>query len=59
MKSSTKNQTTGAAKSISGKIKAATGQLVGNPRLEARGKAEQAEGSVQKKLGEIQRVLDK
>jgi uncharacterized protein YjbJ (UPF0337 family) len=59
MKSSTQNQAEGTAKNLAGKIKAATGKLVGNPRLEARGKSDQAEGSVQKKIGQIQRVLEK
>ena len=58
MKSSTKNQATGTAKTIAGKIKSAAGKLVGNPRLEAAGQADQVEGRVQKKLGQIERVLD-
>jgi len=57
MKPSTQDQATGTAKSIAGKVKAATGKLVGNPRLEAAGKADQVEGRVQKKIGEIERVL--
>ncbi len=57
MKPSTHDQAAGAAKSIAGKVKAATGKLVGNPRLEAAGKANQIEGKVQKKIGEIERVL--
>lgn len=58
MKSSTKNQAAGIAKTIAGKVKASTGKLVGNPRLEAAGKVDQAEGRVQKKIGEIQQVLN-
>jgi uncharacterized protein YjbJ (UPF0337 family) len=59
MKSSTKNQAAGNAKIASGKVKETTGRLVGNRRLEATGKADQAEGKVQKKVGQIEQVLDK
>ena len=59
MKSSTQNQAQGTAKTLAGKVKAATGKLVGNPRLKATGKADQVEGRVQKKIGEIQKVLGK
>ena len=58
MKSSTKNQATGTAKIASGKVKETTGRLVGNPRLEAKGKSEQTEGRLQKKVGQIEKVLD-
>ena len=40
-------------KASAGKVKETTGKLVGNPRLRAEGKADQAEGKVQKKIGEI------
>jgi len=59
MKSSTENQAQGTAKALAGKVKSTTGKLVGNPRLEAAGKSDQAEGRVQKKVGQIQRVLEK
>jgi len=59
MKSSLKNQAAGTAKIASGKIKETTGKLVGNPRLKATGRAEQVEGRVQKKVGQIERVLEK
>jgi uncharacterized protein YjbJ (UPF0337 family) len=58
MKSSTKNQATGNAKIASGKIKETAGRLVGNPRVEAAGKADQVEGRLQKKVGQIEKVLD-
>ena len=57
MKSSTKNQATGLAKSVAGKVKEVTGKTVGNPRLEAAGKAQKIEGKTQQKVGEIQKVL--
>lgn len=59
MKSSTRNEAAGTAKSIAGKIKTATGKAIGNPRLESEGNAGQVEGQVQKKLGQIQKVLGK
>lgn len=57
MKPSTKNQATGLAKSAAGKIKEVTGKTVGNPRLQAEGKAQKIEGKTQRKVGEIQKVL--
>jgi uncharacterized protein YjbJ (UPF0337 family) len=57
MKPSTQNQATGLAKSVAGKVKEVTGKTVGNPRLEAAGKAQKIEGKTQQKIGEIQKVL--
>lgn len=57
MKSSTQDKAEGTAKDIAGTIKKATGKAVGNPRLESAGKAQQTEGRVQKKVGEIKKVL--
>ncbi len=59
MKSSTRNRAEGATKSLVGKVKTATGKLVGNPRLEARGRSEQAVGLAQKKAGQIQRGMER
>ena len=57
MKSSTQDKAEGTAKSIAGKIKESAGKMVGNPRLEAKGRAEKVEGKIQKKVGEIKKVL--
>lgn len=57
MKSSTQDKAEGTAKNIAGSVKAATGKLVGNPRLEAQGRAEKVEGKIQTKVGEIKKVL--
>ncbi len=57
MKPSTKNQATGLAKSVAGKVKEVTGKSVGNPRLQAEGQAQKIEGKTQQKVGEIQKVL--
>ncbi len=57
MKSSTKDQAAGTAKVIAGDLKELTGKVIGNPGLQAKGKAEQAVGHTQKKVGEIKKVL--
>jgi uncharacterized protein YjbJ (UPF0337 family) len=57
MKSSTQDKAEGTAKHISGSVKEAAGKMVGNPRLQADGKAEKVEGRIQKKVGEIKKVL--
>jgi uncharacterized protein YjbJ (UPF0337 family) len=57
MKTSTKDKTEGIAKDIAGSFKEAAGKAVGNPRLEADGKAEKVKGKVQTKVGEIEKVL--
>ena len=41
----------GAAKNIGGNIKEAAGKLVGDEKLKAEGRADQAEGKVQNAVG--------
>jgi uncharacterized protein YjbJ (UPF0337 family) len=57
MKSSNQDKAEGTAKNIAGSVKEAAGKLIGNPRLEADGKAEKIEGQIQEKVGEIKKVL--
>ena len=57
MKSSNQDKAEGTVKKITGSIKEAAGKAVGNPRLEAEGKADKIEGQIQKKIGEIKQVL--
>jgi uncharacterized protein YjbJ (UPF0337 family) len=57
MNSSTQYKAEGVAKKIAGSVKEAAGKAVGNPRLEADGKAEKTDGKVQEKIGEIKKVL--
>lgn len=59
MKSSNQDKVEGAGKDIKGKIKEGAGKVVGNEKLEAKGKAEQAEGAVQKKVGDVKKVFGK
>lgn len=46
-------------KDLKGKIKEGAGKAVGNERLQAEGQADQAEGKVQKKVGDVKKVFDK
>jgi len=48
----------GTVKTLVGKVKSTAGRTLGNPKLKARGDAEQNEGKVQKKVGQIKQVLD-
>ncbi|MDP1580405.1 MAG: CsbD family protein [Candidatus Didemnitutus sp.] len=55
MKSSTQDKVKGTAKTIVGKVKETTGNVLGNPRLQIAGKAEQREGLAQKKIGQLKK----
>ena len=59
MKSSTKNQVKGELLKTKGKVKEKVGKVVGNPDLEAEGKNENLAGKVQKKVGQIEKVIEK
>jgi len=59
MKESTKDQAAGTAKDLKGKAKEAIGNATNNPRLRAEGQADQIEGKVQKKAGEIKKVFNR
>lgn len=59
MKSSNQDKVEGTGKDIAGKVKEGIGKAVGNDRLRAEGNADQAEGKIQKKVGDIKKVFDK
>ncbi len=59
MKSSAKNQIAGKIHEVKGKIKEKAGRLTKNPRLEGEGMGEEIAGNVQKKIGQLQRVVEK
>lgn len=59
MKSSTQDKAEGTAKDLKGKVKEGAGKLVGNERLQAEGRADQVDGKVQKKVGDIKKVFDR
>lgn len=47
----------GAAKNMGGKVKEATGDVTGDAKLKAEGKADQVEGKVQNAVGGIKDTL--
>ena len=51
------NRVIGAGKQVKGSIKEAIGQLVGDAKLQADGKADRAEGKVQNLIGSIKDTL--
>jgi uncharacterized protein YjbJ (UPF0337 family) len=59
MDSSTNDQIQGAFHEVKGKIKETAGQVAGNPDLEAEGAAEKFGGTVQKKVGQVEKVFEK
>ena len=48
-----KDQVNGRAETVKGNVKEAAGSLVGNERLKAEGRAEQAAGKVQSTAGDV------
>ena len=59
MKNSTTDKVQGTAKEATGKAKEVAGRTIGNPDLEARGIAENTEGKIQKKVGDVKKVFGK
>ncbi|MGB9080374.1 MAG: CsbD family protein [Desulfuromonadaceae bacterium] len=59
MKESTKDQAEGAFHEIKGAAKEIAGKLSDNPKLEGEGTGEKIAGKVQKKIGEVKKVLGK
>ena len=59
MKASTKNQAAGAFHELKGKAKEAVGKATDNPRLQDAGQTEKVGGKIQKKVGQVQKVLGK
>ncbi len=58
MKPSTKDQIQGTLHELKGKAKQTVGKLTKNPNLTAEGQGEKLAGKVQKKVGQIERVLE-
>ena len=59
MKSSTTDEVKGDLHQAKGKVKEKVGKVIGNPDLEAEGQKENLAGKVQKKAGQIEKVLEK
>ena len=57
MKESTADQVQGKAHEVKGAVKEQIGRAVNNPDLEAEGQGEKIGGKVQKKVGEVEKVL--
>ena len=57
MKPSTKDELAGRIHEVKGTIKEKIGQLTNDPDLEDEGTAEKIGGKVQKKIGQVQKVL--
>lgn len=59
MKASTKDQAQGKMHEIKGKVKEKIGRATNNPNLEMEGQDEKTAGTVQKKIGQVEKVLEK
>jgi uncharacterized protein YjbJ (UPF0337 family) len=59
MKDSTKDKVEGAMHEAKGAIKEKTGRVINNPNLEAEGQDEKVAGKIQKKVGDIEKVVEK
>jgi uncharacterized protein YjbJ (UPF0337 family) len=58
MKPSTTDQIEGALHEAKGKVKETAGQVTKNPKLDAEGQDEKIAGKIQKKVGQIEKVLE-
>jgi uncharacterized protein YjbJ (UPF0337 family) len=59
MKPSTTDQVQGKLHEVKGAVKEKVGQVTGNPDLTDEGQAERLVGNVQKKIGQVEKVLGK
>ncbi len=59
MKQSTKDTAKGKFHEVKGRVKEKVGRATNNPDLEAEGLAEKIGGKVQKKIGQVKKVLGK
>jgi len=59
MAQSTKDRVEGSMHEMKGKLKEKAGQLTNNPNLAAEGTDEKVGGKIQRKVGEIEKVLEK
>jgi uncharacterized protein YjbJ (UPF0337 family) len=59
MKQSTKDKIAGDLHKVKGNVKEKVGQVTNNPNLEAEGQAENLSGKIQKKVGQVEKVLEK
>jgi len=59
MKPSTENEVRGTIHEVKGKIKEKVGKVTNEPNLEAEGVGEYIVGKAQKKIGQVQKVVEK
>ena len=59
MKPGTKDQVKGMFHEVKGTAKEVAGKLSDNPKLEGEGLGEKSGGKIQKKVGQVERVLEK
>jgi len=59
MKSSVRDKAEGTFHEAKGKVKEMAGNISDNPKLEAKGIDEKIAGKVQKKVGQVKKVLGK
>ena len=57
MKSSMKDKVKGTFHEAKGKVREMAGEITDNPKLQAKGKAENIAGKVQEKVGQVKKVL--
>jgi uncharacterized protein YjbJ (UPF0337 family) len=59
MKRSTTDKARGEFHELKGKVKEKVGRVTNNPNLEVEGTAEKIAGKLQKKLGQVEKVIEK
>jgi uncharacterized protein YjbJ (UPF0337 family) len=59
MKPSTENEIVGMIHEVKGEAKEKVGQLTNDPDLEGEGIGEKIAGKVQKKIGQVERAVEK
>jgi len=59
MKPSTENRVAGKIHEVKGALKEKAGKVTNNPDLEDEGTGEKIAGKVQKKIGQVQKVIEK
>ncbi|MGB7494086.1 MAG: CsbD family protein [Candidatus Acidiferrum sp.] len=59
MKPSTENKIAGKVHEVKGKLKETVGQMTNDPDLEAEGLGEKTAGKIQKKIGQVEKVVEK
>jgi uncharacterized protein YjbJ (UPF0337 family) len=59
MKDSTKDKIEGTVHEVKGNVKEKVGHATNNPNLEDRGTTEKVAGKIQKKVGDVEKVVEK